>query len=298
MFKPHKLVRALAAFFSFHMTPEDLGGGGGDNGGNPTIPNLGGGGQSNPWDSVPKSWAQEHHAHWNDVKPEVRQLLHKREADFEKGINTYKPHAERYSRLHSVFKDVPEAQDPNFDPTGLFETLAQNHLAIARAKPEERRALFEQLAEAYGVSFKDVKAAAAGGGTPDIEKLVEERVNKALSPFQQHLQTQRMQETRKAIDTFFSDPKNEFATELQPDILKLVSAGEARTLEGAYQLALMRNPQVHAKYVAKLVGSAAGGQQDEKSGDRNLKSSGEGAPSGKLGSMDDTMKEIAKKHYK
>jgi hypothetical protein len=298
------------------ITEEETGGGlGGGGGGNlPSNDNLSGGSNqgglggvaSNPWDAVPKSWAQEVHSHWNDVKPEVRQYIHKREADVERGIRSYSDGHQRWSRLQGVWGDY--AQDPNFDATGVYETLANNHLALVRATPEQRTELFKELAKAYGLTLGEVRAVAAAANTggqqgqtaeSDIDRLLEAKMGKYLAPVAQFMQGQQTERVAASVDAFFSDPKNEFANELAPDILQLINSGEARNLKAAYDLALIRNPVVQAKYVAKLAGGAAGGQQGAQgaSGERNLKSSGEGAPPGKAKSMDDTMEAIVSKHY-
>lgn len=309
MFKSRFARRAL-----YCKPLDDFGGGGGDgsgsggslpNGGN--LPGLEGGTggtgglpQSNPWDSVPKSWAQEHHAHWERVTPEVRQILHKREADVEKGIRSYAGSHQNWSRLSKHF----EGMDPNLDSVGVYENLAQNHLALLKASPEDRREMLGQLAKYYGVDFAQQMAQASQPGQgPDLEKQLAPIMQKYLQPFAQRFQAMDQQsqaskqaETKKAVDAFFSDSKNEFITEVAPDVVELLKSGQVSDLNTAYEMACLRSPTVRAKYLAKLAQPA---EQDggKSSASRNVKSTGDGAPSGKGASMDDTMKSIVQKHY-
>jgi len=304
MFKLSSLLRALLSAGIFYMTENETGGG--DPGGGGVDAGGGGGGQPSPYDAVPKSWAQEHHAHWANVSPEVRKIIHDRDGSYEKGIKAYSDGHQRWGRLAGHFQDY--ANQPGFDAVGLYETLAQNHIALSRATPEQRQELFKELAKGYGVDLATVKAAASGQGQgqgdapltrKDVEEMLRGTLGQALQPIQSRFQQDTVERTRKEVDAFFSDPKNEFASEVAADILQLLNSGEARNLPAAYKLALHNNPAVFAKYVAKMAQSGAGdGQQPPGAGQqRNVKSSGEGAPSGKTRTMDDTMNEIAMKAY-
>lgn len=298
--------------YRLQMTENDTSGGLGG-GGQATLPDLSGGdggsqggllpAQTNPWDSVPKSWAQEHHPHWEKVSPEVRQVIHKRESDVEKGIRSYYDGHQRWNKLSTVFQDVAQ---PDTDLVGVYETLANNHKLLMQSEPSQRRELFKEMAKHYGVDLADVQAAARdvqqGQGGPDITKTVQEHVTKAMQPFMAERQAQQFESYKKTVDAFFSDPKNEFAKDVAADMLKLIQSGQ-RDLPLAYEMAILRNPEVKAKYLAKLAQSGAGGQEGANgdnvnaSANRNVKSSGEGAPSGKPKTMDDTMNAIVRKHY-
>lgn len=311
MFKKSLLSR-LVSYLVLGMTEFDTGGGGGGAGGDPGAGAGGGQGggagqggltppATNPWDSVPKSWAQETHAHWQTVGPDARKVIHDRETAFEKG---YTPLKQRWDRLSQRFQEYT-AQSPDMDLVGVYETLADNHLALSKAAPAERKTMLKELAKAYGVTFEEVQQAAQAAGAtgqtqgPDVEKAVSAAVEKATAPFKQFLQNQHQQTIRGKVDAFFSAPENEFASAVAPDIMKLLNSGRVTDLPSAYKLACLENPEVAPKYLAKLAQSGAGGQDPGTPAgkDRNLRSTGEGAPSGKPKTMDDTMNAIAAKHY-
>lgn len=310
MFRPsHRLMQV------FDDVPPSGGGGGGGaptEGGEGGAPEGGQGGlqppSSNPWDAVPKSWAQEVHSHWEKVSPEVRQYIHKRETDVEKGIRTYSEGHQRWQRLHGVL--APHA-DPDTDVTGLYETLAQNHVALVKAEPAQRRAMLAQLAKAYGVDFATAAEAHARGGEgaedgrltrAQVEELLEQR----LTPLQRRIQEgdraaqqEHARRVQAAVDAFFSDPKNEFVSEVAPQMLDLIQKEGIRDLQRAYELAILSVPEVKAKYLAKLAAEAGGGQGGGKPpGDpRNIKSDAGGAPPDKPGTIDETMAGVISKYY-
>lgn len=308
MFKRSKLLRfLLAAVLPACVFGDDDQGGGGSGG------NLSGGfgapgeegrqnqpqsGQSNPWDTVPRSWAQEHHPHWQSISPEARRIIHEREQHVERGFQTYRGAHETWGRLTKHFEPFLK-QNPQADVAGLYEALAQNHLAIVQASPEQRRQLFKQLGEYYGITDEQP----GGSAEVPIEKKVEQMLNQALQPFNQRFQQmdqdrlrQQQEQLARTVDAFFSDPKNKFINEVAPAVLQLIQSGEAKTLDKAYKLACMEHPTVRAKYLADL---AAEGQEPEETGSnvRNLKSTGTGAPSGSSKTIDDTMNTVIAKYY-
>jgi hypothetical protein len=65
-----------------------------------------------------------------------------------------------------------------------------------------------------------------------------------ITSHDQLLQQMTDERTRASVDSFFADPKNEFAAELAPDILQLLKEGSARDLPTAYKLALWQNEAV------------------------------------------------------
>lgn len=306
----------------FRMTEEETGGGSSGGlpaGGSPGAQDGGAGGlgsasgdqggltppASNPWDSVPRSWAQEHHPLWEKTPAEVRQILHKRESDFEKGIGTYRDAAGRWQKLSSVFEPVTRT-NPNVDVAGVYETLAQNHLAMLQAAPEDRRAMFQRMAEFYGVEFAQAAAGqqgaqAAAGQAVDpakIEQMITERVQAATQPLHAAEMARRQEALGRTVDAFFSDPKNKYAKDVGPVMLELIKSGQTRDLSMAYEMAILRTPEVKAKYLADLAGSGSGGQgAANAAGDLNVNSSGQGAPAGKPKTMDDTMNAIVRKHF-
>ena len=91
-----------------------------------------------------------------------------------------------------------------------------------------------------------------------------------LNAVQETLYNQKLQENMKTVETFFADPKNEFAAELQDDILKQFEQGRASTLQEAYEQAMWLNPGVRQKLMSREVENAT---KPKRPGPPNVKSS-------------------------
>lgn len=273
-----------------------------------TLPDAGGapGLEGNPaptpneWDAVPRSWPQEQHPHWTGINPAVRQFLHKREADVEKGIRTYYDGHQRWDKLRSVFKD-DLARDPNLDVGSFYESLARNHLALSQADPESRREMLMRLAQHYGVDF----AQQGSQGSPDPSSQFKRMLDEALRPihsrFQQQdtlEQTKKQQEAQARVDQFYRDPKNKYIKQVEPQLMEIIQSGVSN-LDKAYELAVLSNPEVRQLYLAELAAGAVGAEGGGKPtpAGRNVKSGTAGAPPATPASMDDTMKEVVRKYY-
>jgi hypothetical protein len=181
-----------------------------------------------------------------------------------------------------------------------------------RASPTERAQHAMALARGYGVELTPREAAqvaeagqAAGQAAPEgFSPAQIEQLNRMLSPVlapiaqtTKYVNKQLSDAATREVDTFFSDAKNEFVNEVADDILQLMQTGKAETLAEAYELAVMRNPEVKAKYLTKLATLAAPAPSTAVKLP-NVKSSATPARNGaKAPSMDDTFKAVLAKHY-
>ena len=302
------------------MTEDPTGAGGGDTGGGgstsslPTgsgAPGLEGGGDpmagggeqsaSNPWDSVPRSWKQEYAPLWQKTDAEVRRIIHQREQDVEKGIRTYADGHGRYSKLRQVFEPVLQ-QNPNLDLDGVYSTLAQNHLALVQADPESRRELFMQMAQHYGVDFAQAAANGTGQPTDGLTAAQKRELMAMLEPVQSFVksemttrQQQAAEQAKKSVDAFFSDPKNKYVNEVGSVMAQIVQQGITRDLGEAYELAILRSPEIRAKYIADMAAGVSA-PAPSPSGIGNVKSSAAPASTGKPATIDETMDAVLAKH--
>jgi hypothetical protein len=314
MFKLSKLLRALLWAGISRITMDEGGGGAGAPGMESHIEQGGeggeGGGQSNPWDNAPKSWSQEHIPHWSRVDPEVRKIIHERESHVDRGFQTYRQSHENWGRLSKHFEPWT-SKNPNLNVAELYESLAQNHIQLMRAEPEQRAEMFKELAGYYGVELtqRQAERMAEGQGQGQgfdqktLEKMLQPLLQKTLGPIAQRFQSMEEEraaaqaaESKKTVDAFFSDSKNKYVDKVATMMGQLIQSGEARSLDRAYELACLGTPAVRQLYLADL---AAGGQESSEEGSnvRNLKSNGTGAPPGKPKTMDETLNAVARKHF-
>ncbi len=259
------------------------------------------------WENMPKSWKKEMESVWKASTPEVRRYVHEREKQVAEGIGAYKGSADKWSKVTEPFKDILK-EYPDADPAEILSALASNHLRMVKSTPEERRQHLNALAKGYGVEFEAAKAAEAAGTapgqsldgfTPKQLELLEQRFSPILQAARQSsefVNRQMMEASTKEVDRFFSDPKNEFVNEVANDILDLIKKGQTQSLDEAYELAVLRNPEVKARYLASLASKVAPAPSTA-SKLPNVKSSATPKNPAKKATMDDTFAEVLAKHY-
>jgi hypothetical protein len=268
----------------------------------------------NEYDAMPKSWRKEMEAHWKGTSPDVRKYVHEREKQVTEGITRYRSGSDNWTKVMSPFQSIL-AEYPDVNPAEILSTLATNHLAMVRATPAERAQHAIALARGYGVELTaaearaaaDAAGAAAGaaqgnpdGFTPGQLAALQQMLGPVLEPVRkttEYVNGQLEASATREVDAFFSDPKNEFVNEVANDILQLMQRGKAESLPEAYELAIMRNPEVKAKYLAKL-SAATAPAPSTASNLPNVKSSAAVVnPKKTPKTMDDTMAEVIAKHY-
>jgi hypothetical protein len=254
------------------------------------------------WEALPKAWKREMEAEWAGLPPSVKQYAHEREQQVLRGIQQYSQGHDKWTRLTQPFADRLGAEDP---VTG-FQQLAHNHFLLTQAPMEQRVALARDLLQHYGISPELLGGAPAGqqaasgqpGGAFSPEQLayLQQALTPLASQLQQttsHLQAQRVAEQESVVDAFFSNPQNQFAEAVGPDMLAILQQGKASSLAEAYELAVLRNPEIKAKYIASL----AGAKPPAVGNLTNVKSSPTPVLPHQPATIDESIAAVVKKHY-
>jgi ATP-dependent exoDNAse (exonuclease V) beta subunit len=231
---------------------------------------------------LPKAWKKEMEAHWRTAPRELRQYAQLREADVSRGIQMYRDGHERWNKLMTPYQEVLQ-QYPDVDPGALLNGLMQSHLRLTFGTADEKKAMVQQLLQAYGVELGEAQAAAAAAVPPEY--------NQRLAALERTNAESQRRSVMQHVETFFADPKNEFAKDVADDILGLVQKGH--TLEESYSLAIWQNPATRAKLIAKEQAAAAtSAAKLNVGGDPTAP-----VPAPRKGTMEDTMKAVISKHF-
>jgi len=220
----------------------------------------------------PPSWSVKAKAAWNNLPPEVREDIVKREGEVAQGLSALrdfkdlKPWAEMASKNGTTISDALKRY------VGIEQTLQKNiGLGIATIvqnrgyTKDQAAALFADLAKRYG---------ADPNAQPDP---VAEALNPLLSPLQQQIkalegqlrsretaeQSARMGNLDKALQTLESDAAFPYLPDLLEDMTFLLEQGrvpktgnDLEDLKAAYQLAARLNPQVHEALIEQRLTDA------------------------------------------
>lgn len=192
---------------------------------------------------MPRTWKKEMEAHWSKTPKEVQEYAIHREADVSRGMQMYSDSHKNWTALLQPYQEVL-AKYPNVNPVQLLSSLMNAHLTMTFGNAEQKVALFRKLQQDYKVSLD---------GTPPQQAAIPPEFTQRMDFLENSFRTMASSSQEKLVNEFFSDPKNEYANEVAPDIVRLLKGGAAADLPSAYEMAIWQNPAVRAKLIKKQV---------------------------------------------
>lgn len=206
------------------------------------------------WRQPPKSWKSDLHPYYQKLDPVVMQNIHEREKQALDGIMHYKTLSDPYSALEKQYK--PYLEQAKLAMPDVVGRLMQAHLALSSSDPTARQQFFQQMVKEYGLEQFLGQQSQQGQQPPQVDHLIQRYV----APLQETIQRLQAREDQKLleqsqveVDKFFADPQNEFAQELESDMIQLIEKGLATSLADAYEKAVWHNPSVRAKALQKEI---------------------------------------------
>lgn len=215
----------------------------------------------------PSGWSKEAQALWESLPPAVKADAVRREAEVAKGFDEYRNKTAQLSEISQALEPLK----PILQQSGI-QTEAQ---AVKRLlewegsfrNPQTRMQAFQNLAQTYGVDLSTLvqnpsPAPSSAQEIPEPLRPVIDQfgnevqgVRRDVSAVQQELQTLRNERVEAELRNFAKDkPHFDKVRELMG---KLMSAGAAQDLEGAYHQATKIHPEVSAAIEAERAAKAA-----------------------------------------
>jgi hypothetical protein len=222
--------------------------------------------------SAPKTWRKDAAAVWDQLPASAQAEIIKREGDIFSGIETYKADANYGIGFKQALAPyLPMMESRGVNPIEHIKGLLSSFDAIERGTPEQKMAIFKQVANDFGIDassllqdqpYKDPDVLAVNNHLKQVRKEIQE------------LKSYREQETRSSINSeienFSKDPGKIYFTELSNDMASLIEKGICSNLKEAYDQAVWLNPNVREKHLSSLNERAA--KDTEKAKAEKLKS--------------------------
>lgn len=210
---------------------------------------------SDPWAAMPKSWKQELAPHWEGLAPDVKQYVHTREKQALDGLMQYKQQVDAWEQALNPFQ--PWIEQAKLDPRDVTTRMLNAHLVLTQGTPEQKRQVAQALIQDYGLE----ELLRGAGGEPPTDPLAPVRqllhpLAEKVSQLEQMTAQERAAKTDAEVNAFLGDPKNEFAKEVVPDMIRLLKAGLASDLQSAYVQACRLNTEVSKKLFEREIQSA------------------------------------------
>lgn len=199
---------------------------------------------------APRSWTAEEKAKWNEATPEVRKAILRREAEVEQGFT-------KLDEDRNFGKSIKDVVTPYMQiitaeggtPATAIQSLLNTAYVLRTAPPAQKTALFHQLAQQYGVDLSQPNNAPAVQPDQLLRQTqqqladLQKQIQQQPEVFRQQQETQAVKST---IDAFAADPKNVHYEKLKPVMASLLTSGQAKDLQDAYDKASWADPDVRS----------------------------------------------------
>ena len=196
----------------------------------------------------PSSWKKDYWDHFGKLDPAVAKYIHEREQQFASGVSTYRQEAEKAKELYQAIAPFQSILNQHgIQPGQWISQLGNAHMRLVQGSPQEKLAIFQKLAQDYGVSLESVQTGQVGPVEQYLSPLQEQirQLQGQFSNWQQTTEQQKQQETQQQIEAFKAQAPH-FET-VRETMGQLLGAGVAKDLQDAYDKALRMNDELFAQ---------------------------------------------------
>lgn len=244
----------------------------------------------------PSSWKKEMREAFQSLDPDVQEYIELREEQMKNGVEVRKEDADLGMRMRDAmapYSQMLKAQ--GVDQVDAARRLMNAHATLVSATPEQRKEYFDQLAQSYGISQETEEG--------DIDPRMKQLQNQ-VQQLQMKLQAQEIASTQEREEKV-TRTVQEFAKEhphfddLSDEIAKLIRAGYE--LGDAYKVAYRASDYFEKdlekkqkdKSKEELEAKKKEAEKAKKAKSVNVRTRDTGkTPTGPLGTMEDTMKDV------
>ena len=208
---------------------------------------------------MPKSLRLELKDHWEKAPAELQQAIAQREADFERGINTYKSRDAEAKAITELFQPYEwMLRNENATPATAIGPLLQTAALLRTGTPQQKSHAVAQMIQQFQIPLDQVTSY-FGGEQPQPQDNQYNQLAQQVQQLTAHItqsqfQAQKQNESRalSVIQQFASDPANVHFEAVSDRMLQLLQApqvlgdtsqmSEREKLQLAYDTAVRLDP--------------------------------------------------------
>ena len=216
---------------------------------------------------MPKSLKLEMKTYWEKAPAELRQAIAQREADFERGINTYKQRDAEAKAITDLFQPYEwMMRNENATPATAIGPLLQTAALLRTGTPQQKSQAVAQMIQQFQIPLDQVSAYFSGEA-PQVDNQYNQLAQQ-VQQLTQHItqsqyEAQKQNESRalSVIQQFASDPANLHFEAVQDRMLQLLQApqvlgdishlSEREKLQLAYDTAVRLDPTIAQQVYAQ-----------------------------------------------
>jgi hypothetical protein len=185
----------------------------------------------------PKSWKKEMHETWGSLTPEAQEYIELREEQMKEGIDVRKEDADLGMRMRDAFTPYDGIlKKNNVDPVIASQKLMAMHIKMLTSNPEQRKQLFDQLGQSYGISNEPVDEETQNIMNNPFVKQLMDKVNhleQSVTTSKNIYEQERLAQIEETVNAFKA--KHAHFDYLEGDIADIINTG--KSLEEAYKIA-------------------------------------------------------------
>lgn len=200
---------------------------------------------------VPKSWKADYRPHWDKIDPQLAAYIAQREQEASEGIGKHRGEAERLRPLAAAVEPfLPDLQRHGIEPAAFITNLGNAHRTLAMGSPQDKLAMFAQLAQQYQVPLQGMFVRGQDGQVYLNEQLLRQAPQPAPQVQPQDIgkivqEKMLEQETAREIAAFEAQTeKYPHYQEVKEDMALLLQQGRATDLPNAYEKAIRLNDTI------------------------------------------------------
>lgn len=200
--------------------------------------------------SRPSSWKKDYEEDWGKIDSRLQEYILQREADFAKGVSTYKSQWDMAAPImDAIGQFAPMLQQNNADPAQWIQSLGNAHQTLVYGSPDQKLQMFAQLANDYGINLNALTG--EQGYDPQFSTLAQElgQIKNQWQQFQQMQEKQEQQVLQSEIETFKHDKP--YFEDVRETMAGLLQSGVANDLQDAYDKAIRLDDVVFQKLQAE-----------------------------------------------
>lgn len=217
--------------------------------------------EAKPAKPRPSSWKKDYEESWGKLDPTLQDYITQREADFAKGVSTYKNQWEQAQPILSTMeKFAPILQQNGVDPAQWINSLGTAHQTLVYGTPDQKLQMFAQLANDYGV---DLNGLTGGQGiSPQFSMIANElsQIKNQWQQFQSQQEQQEQAQLKSEIDVFSKDKP--YFEDVRETMAGLLQNNMASDLQTAYDKAIRLHDDIWQKIQSEQIKSS---QTEQKS---------------------------------
>jgi len=210
----------------------------------------------------PSSWKKDYEEHWGKLDPTLQDYIQQREADYAKGVSTYKNQWDMAAPImESISQFAPLLQQRNMDAKEWVDRLGKADMMLTRGSPEQKVQMFAQLANDYGVNLGQLTG--QSGYDPQFSQLAQElnQIKNQWSSFQSQQEMMEQTQLQSEIASFKDDKP--YFEEVRETMAGLLQNGMANDLQSAYDKAIRLNDDVFQKVQSQQTGKSEAAQREK-----------------------------------